>query len=388
MLSEEEFIELCSKYKTHELTEAEYRKLRMWVDGSEENYRFFSNYVKLYKAEMRAETYRQADSSKGWQAIERKRRAYRLRQHLYRVAVAACLLTAVILGAFYFNSYDETPVVEKPVTLAEVFPDLPKNKVTLTLSSGQQIVLDKDSVQAISDNGLAIASGSNTSLNYQKVAANDVSVPQYNTVTVPEGSTFTLTLSDGTQVTLNSSSVFRYPVAFKGDRCVELIGEAYFDVTHDGTSFVVKVDNKEVEVLGTSFNVSGYSKKSMITTLVKGKVEVKSGGRRRLLLPGEQATVDDEKGVIDIASVDTELYTSWVSGKYDFTETPLSKILRQLELWYGVRIVYKDPQVRDLHFDGTVFRNKPLGFSLEIIRQVSDVRFDREDGIVFVSLHK
>ena len=56
MLSEEEFIELCSKYKKHELTEAEYRKLRMWVDGSEENYRFFSNYVKLYKAEMRAET--------------------------------------------------------------------------------------------------------------------------------------------------------------------------------------------------------------------------------------------------------------------------------------------------------------------------------------------
>ena len=60
MLSEEEFIELCSKYKTHELTEAEYRKLRMWVDGSEENYRFFSNYVKLYKAEMRAETYQKA----------------------------------------------------------------------------------------------------------------------------------------------------------------------------------------------------------------------------------------------------------------------------------------------------------------------------------------
>ena len=62
MLSEEEFIELCSKYKKHELTEAEYQKLRMWVDGSEENCRFFSNYVKLYKAEMRAETYRQAAS--------------------------------------------------------------------------------------------------------------------------------------------------------------------------------------------------------------------------------------------------------------------------------------------------------------------------------------
>ena len=62
-----------------------------------------------------------------------------MRQRLYRVVVAACLLTAVILGAFYFNSYDETPVVEKPVTLAEAFPDLPKNKVTLTLSSGQPV---------------------------------------------------------------------------------------------------------------------------------------------------------------------------------------------------------------------------------------------------------
>ena len=264
---------------------------------------------------------------------------------------------------------------------------MPKNKVTLTLSSGQQIVLDKDSVQAISDNGLAVANGTNTSLNYKDVFS-DASVPQYNTVTVPEGSTFTLTLSDGTQVTLNSSSVFRYPVAFRGDRCVELIGEAFFDVTHNGTSFMVKVDNKEVKVLGTRFNVSGYSEKDMVTTLVEGKVEVKSGDRSKLLQPGEQATVDENKGNISVAKVDTELYTSWITGKYDFTQTPLSTILSQLSLWYGVKVVYKDPHVKDFHFDGTVFRNKPLGFSLEIIQQVSDVQFDRQDGVVFVSLQK
>ena len=50
MLSEEELIDLCGKYKTHELSEAEFQKLQAWVNSSEENFQFFSNYVKLYKA--------------------------------------------------------------------------------------------------------------------------------------------------------------------------------------------------------------------------------------------------------------------------------------------------------------------------------------------------
>lgn len=387
MLSETEITDLCRRYKTHELTEAEFQKLQAWVNSSEENHRFFSNYVKLYKADLRVEASQKADPDSGWLAIERKRKTYRLWHRFYIVAAVACLLGVIVGSAVYLNSYNGVSAIIEPVTLAEAFPDMPKNKVTLTLSSGQQIVLDKDSVQAISDNGLAVANGTNTSLDYQNVAS-DASVPQYNTVTVPEGSTFTLTLSDGTQVTLNSSSVFRYPVAFRGDRCVELIGEAFFDVTHNGTSFMVKVDDKEVKVLGTRFNVSGYSERDMVTTLVEGKVEVKSGGRSKLLQPGEQATVDENKGSISVAKVDTELYTSWITGKYDFTQTPLSTILSQLALWYGVKVVYKDPQVKDFHFDGTVFRNKPLGFSLEIIQQVSDVQFDRQDGVVFVSLQK
>lgn len=388
MLSENELIELCSKYRTHRITEAEYGKLREWLNESEENYRFFSNYVKYYKVELRAEALQKTDSALAWRAIERKRKSYRARRRLYILAAAACFLAVVIAGAVYLNFYkEEVPVIAGPIALAEAFPDLPKNKVTLTLSSGEQIVLDKDSIQAISDNGMRVANGTNTSLDYQH-AVTDGSALAYNTVTVPEGSTFTLTLSDGTQVTLNSSSVFRYPVAFRGDRCVELIGEAFFDVIHDGSPFMVKVDNKEIKVLGTRFNISGYREKDMVTTLVEGKVEVKYGESSKQLLAGEQATVDERKGSISVAKVDTEIYTSWMTGKYDFAETPLRTILSQLALWYGVEVVYKDPHVQDICFDGTVFRNKSLGFSLEIIRQVSDVEFERKDGVIIVSERK
>lgn len=388
MLSETELLDLFHKYRTHEITEPEFQKLQVWINSSEENHRFFSNYVKLYKRELQADASRRANPSFAWQAIERKRKSYHMRHRFYAVAAVACLLSIVVAGAVYLHSYHTAPlVVEQPSTLADAFPDMPKNKVTLTLSSGQQVVLDKDSMQTISENGLAVASGTNTSLNYQHVDTQN-STPQYNTVHVPEGSTFALTLSDGTQVTLNSSSTFRYPVAFTKDRCVELVGEAYFDVVHNGASFVVKVDRKEVRVLGTRFNVSGYRAEDMITTLVDGKVEVKNGEMRRQLLPGDQATISDEEGTMSVEKVDTELYTSWVTGKYDFSDTPLSTILSQLELWYGVEIVYKDSEVRNFCFDGTVFRNKSLGFSLDIIQQVSDVQFERAGKVVFVSRQK
>jgi len=95
--------------------------------------------------------------------------------------------------------------------------------------------------------------------------------------------------------------------------------------------------------------------------------------------------VNQEDNAITIEEVNTDIYTSWVTGKYEFTQVPLHNILSQFELWYGVKVVYKDKDVRGICFDGAVFRNKPLGFSLEIIQQISNVRFAKENGIITVS---
>lgn len=386
MLTENELLDLCNKYRTHRLTEAEYRKLQEWINESEENHRFFANYVKLYKAELRAETYSAAHASKAWIAIDRKRTKRHLRLNIYRSFAAACLLALAIGLSVYFHSKESIRLPEPTATLAETFPDVPLNKVTLTLSSGQQVVLDKDSVLAISDKGNVVAQGTNISLNYA-AASSPTATQQYNTISVPQGSVFSLTLSDGTQVTLNSSTTFRYPVAFSGDRKVELDGEAFFDVAHTGTPFIVEANGKEVNVLGTRFNLSAYRRHDLVTTLVEGKVEVKSGSIRKQLSPGQQATINDRTEQISVKEVDTDLYVSWVAGKYEFSQTPLETILSQLELWYGMKIEYRDERLRQIHFDGTVFRNKPLGFSLEIIQQVSNVQFAKKGQSIIVD-HK
>lgn len=384
MLSENELVDLCHKYQTHKLTESEFQLLQSWVNESEENLRFFSNYVKLYKSEKRIEANQHADAAKGWTIIERKLKQHRLRRKLYYTAIAACFLSFLLGTAVYLYTYQDSSLPVEEPSLAELFPNLPQNKVTLTLSSGQQIVLDKEQAKEIADNGKVVAQGSNNSLSYQPDNTPASSI-QYNTITVPEGSTFSLTLSDGTQVTLNSTTTFRYPVSMQDKRIVELNGEAYFDVTHIGKPFTVKADGKEIKVLGTQFNVSAYHSRNMITTLVKGKVEVKNGIARKLLVPGQQATISPEDNAITVEEVNTAIYTSWVTGIYEFSRTPLHNILSQFELWYGVKVVYKDEDARNICFDGAVFRNKPLGFSLEIIQQVSNVRFSKENGTIIVS---
>lgn len=387
MLTENELLGLCVRYREHRLTEAEYQKLQSWINECDENHRLFANYVHLYKAELRAEASAAAHPSKAWIAILQKKGRRRLRLVVYRTMAVACLLTFVIALSFYFRADEPFQLTDTPASLVETFPDIPQNKVTLTLSSGQQVILDKDSMQHVSDKGTVVAQGTNTSLNYS-TASSQTALSQYNTLSVPKGSVFSLILSDGTKVTLNSSTTFRYPVVFQGDRLVELDGEAFFDVTHTGSPFIVKSGRKEVNVLGTRFNLSAYQQQDFVTTLVEGKVEVKSGALCKQLLPGQQATVNNQTNQIAVREVDTELYVSWVTGTYEFSRTPLETILSQLELWYGMKIEYKDEELRNIRFDGTVFRNKPLGFSLEIIQEVSSVEFTKENKNIIVSRKK
>src|SRR5690606_21391749 len=149
--------------------------------------------------------------------------------------------------------------------------------------------LDNGSIETISENGertiinqqgTVVGSQQGTSLNYRGNDINDKLV--YNTLNIPHGKQFDLVLSDGTQVKLNSGSSIKYPVQFLpgNNRKVFLMGEAYFEVAKDTEHpFIVNVDDMEVQVLGTQFNLSYYPEDGEITTvLVEGSVELYKDG--------------------------------------------------------------------------------------------------------------
>ena len=111
-------------------------------------------------------------------------------------------------------------------------------------------------------------------------------------------------LSDSTKVWLNSETILRYPVQFgQEERVVELIGEAFFEVSEDKSrAFKVLSGEQVVEVYGTSFNISSYENEALIyTTLVEGKVNVYLSDNpemHQVLLPNYQSYLfKDEKSI-------------------------------------------------------------------------------------------
>ncbi len=197
-------------------------------------------------------------------------------------------------------------------------------------------------------------------------------------VEIPNGQMSKLTLFDGTEVWLNSGSVFEYPNQFNTkERKVYLQGEAFFDVAkNEKLPFVIESDKMHVKVLGTSFNFSSYENDDFANlTLIEGNVNLLTPGGQLLtrLVPGEKADLKD--GKISIKKVDTSFYSLWKEGKIEFTSVPLGEIAKKLERWYNVSIEFHDKDLEKIKFSGTVLKHKPVEQIIKAIRLLSPIDY-------------
>ena len=153
------------------------------------------------------------------------------------------------------------------------------NEVTLTLDNGKvEVVSEEDEKSIVDESGTVIGEQNGTEINYTDSQKSNIEKLVYNELTIPNGKRFYLVLSDGTKVTLNAGTSLRFPVKFlKGQsRKVFLKGEAYFDVAKDKSHpFIVNVNEVNVEVLGTEFNISCYPEDANVSTvLIEGSVKL------------------------------------------------------------------------------------------------------------------
>jgi ferric-dicitrate binding protein FerR (iron transport regulator) len=297
------------------------------------------------------------------------------RKNYSLVAAAAALV--ITLGAGGYLWLNDKPVKhapEKPVAAVKLH-DLPpgRDAAVLTLADGKKIVLDSAS-GAISQQGNVTVLNVNGMLSYAptKKGAQDEVV--YNTVSTARGNQYQLVLSDGTKVWLNSASSLRFPASFTGNsRDVELDGEGYFEVAKNAAKpFHVKTRTQDIEVLGTHFNVNAYKDEEMIkTTLLEGsvKVQVLSGTEvSAVLKPGEQAiAANDEGASIHITSdVDIDQVMAWKNGWFEFENTDLRMIMRQISRWYDVDIEYAIKTGNE-KYGGRISRNLNLSNILKML---------------------
>jgi ferric-dicitrate binding protein FerR (iron transport regulator) len=205
----------------------------------------------------------------------------------------------------------------------------------------------------------------------------------WHEVTVPYGQSVEMTLSDSTKVWLNSGSKFRYASSFSPkSRVVELNGEAFFDVATDKKHpFVIKTDNLDISVTGTSFNVDAYGENDKTNiTLVEGKVAVqnKSGQTVTELAPNMNVEFNKTTGKLVQKKVNVDFYTTWKTGTIVFRQESLHEISKKLEKWYSVKIVFDQADIQDIAFSGSILKNKPIDQILEILAFTSGIGYHME----------
>lgn len=290
------------------------------------------------------------------------------RNYFWRmVAVAAGVL--IICSLFFFNQSLQKEAVPGAVASAEEFYS-DKQTALLTLSNGDRIALGKNdtirqgTVEIDLKDGFAKYKTNNTS--------GDVG---YNTLTTPAGSTYKVVLSDGTFVWLNAASSLTYPTVFvDGAREVSLMGEAYFEVSSDiSRPFFVQSPYGKVKVTGTAFNVNAYvNEPKHEVTLVNGKVDFITPVGHCSLIPGQK--VVSEKGsrpMVKQANMDNVL--AWMDNRFRFEEASIQEIMRQLDRWYGLKIMYEGVPTKET-FTGSLQRSEhpaPLLSAMELSGKIA-----------------
>ncbi len=178
-----------------------------------------------------------------------------------------------------------------------------------------------------------------------------------------------LTLQDGSKVILNSGSSLRYIKNFEADqRILELVGEAYFEVSKEtNRPFKVRTGQITTTALGTSFIIKAYQNEEIDISLVTGlvKVEIENERYEKVnLVPGEVLNINLENQKLNKGQFDEEKSMAWTRKTILFDHAPISEIIRVLENWYGIEIIFINRPKKDLTVSG-LFRDQTLENVLE-----------------------
>ena len=215
--------------------------------------------------------------------------------------------------------------------------------------------------------------------------------PAWNEVRVPPASSRTLTLSDGTVLTLKAGSHLVYPGTFSGpERKVFLDGEVFADVSHDPDHpFIISSGNVSLKVYGTKFDFRSFSSDvHSEVALVDGKVSLGVGdGRREITLsPGDIVQYDRNSGKVEMGSYSVELVTS-MTGKdmLAFVNLPMEDIARSLERHFGVSILVADRRLASERFLAYFANGESLEEILSALGNIYPMSSTEKDGIIYLS---
>ncbi|RAJ93205.1 FecR family protein [Larkinella arboricola] len=374
-MTEEEIKELLKRFRQGTCTDEERELLELWFEktSSQSKWNWESDRAReQMRARMRA----------GIQTALKEERVV-TRKLWPWLSAAASVALLLVGGWFYWSKENRSSASEAHYHTAAVAPG--SNQAMLTLADGSTILVDAAATGVLSTQGSSqVTKTGEGRLEYKD--AGTASAPSgRNTLSVPKGATFKVTLPDGTAVWLNSATQLIYPASNSvSERIVELHGEAYFEVSPDkNRPFKVVSGDTEVRVTGTHFNVAAYEDEPQVyTTLAEGQVIISNKGSKETLRPGQQA-ITEPSGLLQIREVDVESWLAWKEGYFVFDDQDLRSVMKMAARWYDVEVTYEG-HVPNKRFGGTFSKSKDLKGLLTYLEQLGGIHFKQQGKTITV----
>lgn len=204
-----------------------------------------------------------------------------------------------------------------------------------------------------------------------------------------------VTLADGSVVSLNTDSQLRVRLS-EGERRLDLVrGEALFDVARDPLRpFRVYAGGAVAQAVGTKFNVR-HTGTGVRVVVFEGKVLVddpdaladdarpapaaERHAREVLLLAGQQADLGTPSGAPRIAEADMVAASSWRLRQLSFDDAGLDEIVAEFNRYNRVPIVLADPSLSAVRFSGVFDANDPKSF-VAFLELSTSIKVDRSQS--------
>ena len=383
--------ELIWKRINGKLTGREEKLFFQWLNADSKNAIYFEK-AKVFYNSGNIYNAKQIDIDSSWKRTEPrlKRTGVRKLPNWIKISVSVAATVVIMLSVYIIVETKQGSPTDNKVVETTVQIPAGTSRARLILDNGKSIDLSKEQIFETELHG-AIVSNQGSQISYS--ASPSVSASEelyYNTLEIPRGAEYFIILSDSTKVWLNSDSRLTYPVKFgRGERKVELIGEAYFEVSRDQSKpFVVKTGGQVIEVLGTAFNVSSYAESDLVyTTLVEGKVKVyaeDNTGLSQNLLPGYQTYYYKTSGDISIREVNIKEYVAWKEGMFSFRNKTLETMMETLSRWYNINVIFENKNRKDIKFTGDIQRYEELDKLLFLLERTHEVKFEINDNVLVI----
>ena len=293
---------------------------------------------------------------------------------------AAVFIGMSIVGyAIYKKSFESVTVLSAPQIVLQL-----EDGTIQIVNKGQNIVINNTFGKKVTEQKA-----------HELVYAQDSTetVLRYNTLIVPYGETFGLTLSDGTKVILNAGSELKYPVQFIENetyRTVFLNGEAFFEVAkNEKHPFIVETEDMDVEVLGTHFNVTSYKEDDKTyAVVIEGKVAAHNkldANDSKVLEPKQKVFFEGSQ--MQTSTVNVKKYVAWVKGQLIFVGDSFIVIENKLERKYNVSINNTYRALDDINITAT-FKNETIDQVLETFQTYIAFDYTIKNGVVNITKPK